>query len=347
MKKILWLVPFFGKDAVGGAERASANLIHLIDFAENHVYYTCSPQERTESYLFEGIPCRIGPEESILSYVRKLRPALIIATHELITAAARTGVPYIVYAHDPRAHCLNANTEVCSFHCDGCEFFRSGEDYQNAYSGALAVACCSNHMISLAKQQYPKANYLVKPWKPIQQTDLSTHSSPGRMVGTTAGVPHKGSRLLLSIAERTPQLTYLLAGPCNLTEFPENIRFLGYLPSNEMRSRFYLKIGTYLSLATRGEAYGMTVVEAQAFGIPSLLPYAGGLRESGGSGARFIAKDDLENPDAWARELLFISQDVAAREELIAYGHWHCKSLLEGPYAPYEDLKKTLANLPG
>lgn len=319
-------MPYFGHDAVGGAERANANLIKILDLAENIVFYTNSVDKTKKEYYFEGIKCIHGSEEEIEHFAKKCNPDLLIATHDLIYTALKTNFPYLIYLHDPRAHCFNANTKVCDFNCKNCSYFMSVENYKIAYKNAVAVAYCSNYLKKVSQEQYPEANYLEIPWIPLQNLNRNSFAAPASIIGTTAGVPHKGNELLLKLARTTEQLKFLLVGPSNIREYPQNIKYLGYIPEQRMFSDFYSKIGTYISLSTYGEAYGMTIVEAHAFGIPTLLPRSDGLSESGGSQANFIEKENFRDLNHWRRRLLELTENISLREYSIDKGYENFKS---------------------
>lgn len=338
-------MPYFGIDAVGGAERANANLIKILDYAENLVFYTCSSNSDWRNYEFEGIQCIHSRAEEISKVASGFEPDLVIATHELIKVAMDLTYPYLIYLHDPRAHCLNANTNHCNYNCNKCTFFSSSEIYRKAYTKAMAVAYCSNYLKNIAENQYPDANYLETPWLPLQNLRMSSFSAPANIIGTTAGVPHKGKDLLIKLANSMKNTRFILVGPTNIEKFPSNIKYLGYVPEENMFRDFYSKIGTYLSLAVHGEAYGMTIVESNAYGIPTLMPRSDGLSESGGCNSNFVEKENIDNVTHWRSRLFALMEDVPLREKSIIYGHANYLSKRQHSKKIYSSLKRLLRML--
>ena len=338
-------MPYFGVDAVGGAERANANLIKILDYAENLVFYPSSPKSVRRKYAFEGIQCIQDRTEEISKVASGFKPDLVIVTHELIKDAMDLAYPYLIYLHDPRAHCLNASTNHCNFNCNNCAFFLTSEIYRFAYKKAMAVAYCSNYLKSIAENQYPEAIYLETPWFPLQNLIMSSFSAPANIIGTTAGVPHKGQNLLIKLAESMKNTRFILVGPTNSEKFPPNIKYLGYIPDKNMFRDFYSKIGTYLGLAAYGEAYGMTIVESHAYGIPTLLPRSDGLSESGGCNSNFVEKENIENVNHWRSRLFELMKDVALRERSIFHGHANYQIKYQYSKKIYASLKQLLRKL--
>ena len=338
-------MPYFGIDAVGGAERANANLIKILDYAENLVFYPISFNSVRRDYEFEGIQCIQDRVEEISKVTSSFEPDLVIVTHELIKVAMDLAYPYLIYLHDPRAHCLNANTNHCNFNCNNCAFFLPSEIYRSAYKKAMAIAYCSNYLKSIAGNQYPEANYLETPWFPLQNLRTGSFTAPANIIGTTAGVPHKGKDLLIKLAKSMKKTRFILVGPTNIEKFPANIKYLGYVPEENMFRDFYSKIGTYLSLAVHGEAYGMTIVESHAYGIPTLLPRSDGLSESGGCSSNFVEKENIENVNHWRSRLFELIEDVPLRERSIVHGHANYQIKRQYSKEIYASLKRLLRKL--
>jgi glycosyltransferase involved in cell wall biosynthesis len=92
-----------------------------------------------------------------------------------------------------------------------------------------------------------------------------------------------------------------------------NVIFAGYVNDEELA---WLYRNCYANLyPSLFEGFGLPVLEGMQFGAPCILSNASSLPEVAGDAARLVAPDDEE---AWARAMLALANDRAARDGLAA-----------------------------
>ena len=92
--------------------------------------------------------------------------------------------------------------------------------------------------------------------------------------------PEKRPEKLVEIAKKLPNIEFHTAGSgpmVHLLDGVSNIRKLGFLPDRELSDE--LRKASLCILTSRGENFGMSAVEAQAHGVPTLSYNVMGLRD--------------------------------------------------------------------
>jgi glycosyltransferase involved in cell wall biosynthesis len=114
----------------------------------------------------------------------------------------------------------------------------------------------------------------------------------------------KGRRMFEELVRRLPDREFFVVGGGRLDIPWERV---AYLPSALNMHEVYAATRILLQPATNPEAFGRTVAEAAAHGIPSVVSNQGGLPEALGPGG--IAVNDFENVNAWAEAIKRIESD--------------------------------------
>lgn len=128
---------------------------------------------------------------------------------------------------------------------------------------------------------------------------------------------YKGGDRVLRVAERMPNLRFLVAGDGRLSEtMPNNLVTLGYVDVAAGLPALYANAVAMLFLS-RYETFGVPAAEAMAAGTPVVVSDAGALPEVVGDAGIVVPGDDV---DAIVSELSRLSRDSSARTELIARG---------------------------
>jgi glycosyltransferase involved in cell wall biosynthesis len=119
-------------------------------------------------------------------------------------------------------------------------------------------------------------------------------------------VAHKRAELLIPLAERFPDLEIDVIGrgpsASVLSDAPPNVRLHGFLPEPAKQA---LVAGSVLHLNTsQGEGWGLCVIEAAAFGVPTVAFDVEGLRDSIRDGTTgWLVHDGESLPDVVERAL--------------------------------------------
>ncbi|WP_225846896.1 glycosyltransferase family 4 protein [Streptomyces sp. HPF1205] len=126
-------------------------------------------------------------------------------------------------------------------------------------------------------------------------------TTPGQMIALNGSTRAKGAHVLSAIAERIPELPFLVvrsaghpAGP-----FPPNVSVIDRLPPRELYARTRL-----LLMPSATESYGRVGVEAMLSGIPVIASPLAGMCEAFGEAAVYVSPEDI---DGWVREIRRLS----------------------------------------
>ena len=308
--KIIWLMPYFGEDAIGGAEISNLNYIFNLD-QHKHIVISNHFAGQPRLSVFKGVEHIRSLDTDIIKHIEKLSPDLIIATHELILYPPLTDFPYIIYIHDSRASCFNLLTEFCALDCTKCNNFHTGDNFINAFNNAKSVICSSLFLIRITNIQL-NINPNPIPIYPFITLSDNFNYHFNNTIGITSVAKHKGKELITKVVTKFKNYNFLIAGSERLEKEYSNVHYTGYLSSDNMYKDFYHKIGLFVNFTIHGEAFGMSIIEAISCNIPVLFPEKDGLPESGGYSAKFIPHDLINEAETWFMYIqeLMSSEDV-------------------------------------
>lgn len=154
----------------------------------------------------------------------------------------------------------------------------------------------------------------------------------------TVGRPrgYKGLQPLIDAFEQTPHLNLVVAGGGKPTRQVRNVQSVGFVTDSQLR---WLYLNATALISVSKEDFGLTPLEANAFGTPALLLRAGGFLDSTVEGVNglFIENDSAEaiaqgiqhfpvtwdkskilhhaakfKPEEFARRMLDLAEDVVA-----------------------------------
>lgn len=128
-------------------------------------------------------------------------------------------------------------------------------------------------------------------------------------VGRARG--YKGTQILAEAFRRLPEHRLLVVGTSTLVDRPANVRTLGFVSDAQLR---WLYANARALISVSREDFGLTPIEANAFGTPVLLLRAGGFLDSTDEGVSglFIDESSIESvvaavstfPKLWDRNAI-------------------------------------------
>jgi len=177
------------------------------------------------------------------------------------------------------------------------------EAYEMAIRAADLVIANSHFVREVLRHFYGIEAEVVHP--PVDLNAYVTDRAPPRRRGVLFVKPQhvKGLPIFLKIAERMPEVPFLVVGRARrrvrrkLCRLP-NVEYLGWLP--DMRVA-YQRARVLLGPSIWPEPFGRIFVEAGANGIPSVGSARGGIPEAMGDGGILI--DDIFDVERWVEAL--------------------------------------------
>ncbi len=226
----------------------------------------------------------------------------------ILVACRREGVPVVMTVH---SHILTCPTWYHLYKGSVCEACVGGHEYRcvlkNCRNNILESAAYALRssvarrfrlfhdnvnvlivMTAFAKRKLLQAGFredqiAVVP-NPASVRDAATNPSAGQYVAFAGRMsPEKGVDILLSAAERMPNVPFKVAGDGPLlsemmARAPANVEFLGRLGPDELRE-FYGKSQLVVVPSVWFEQFPIVVLEAMARGLPVIASRIGGLPE--------------------------------------------------------------------
>lgn len=227
----------------------------------------------------------------------------------ILVACRREGVPVVMTVH---SHILTCPTWYHLYKGSVCEACVGGHEYRcvlkNCRNNILESAAYALRssvarrfrlfhdnvnvlivMTAFAKRKLLQAGFredqiAVVP-NPASVRDAATNPSAGQYVAFAGRMsPEKGVDILLSAAERMPNVPFKVAGDGPLlsemmARAPANVEFLGRLGPDELRE-FYGKSQLVVVPSVWFEQFPIVVLEAMARGLPVIASRIGGFPRS-------------------------------------------------------------------
>jgi glycosyltransferase involved in cell wall biosynthesis len=251
---------------------------------------------------------RENPADLILTQNRLL--------YSTVDVAVERRIPVAVFAHAFSMFCPTQfrsrdALRECDRRCPEClpwrmrlKYGRVQENlasYERGLRRATLLCANSRYMQEVIRRFYGIDSAVVYP-----TADLDRYRADGGSRDSVLFVKPqyvKGLPILLAVAERAPDLHFLVAGDAGrharrrLARLP-NVECLGWV--QDMRP-IYARTRVLVGPSIWPEPFGRVFVEAAASGIPSVASARGGIPEAVGDGGILI--DDIFDADRWVAAL--------------------------------------------
>ncbi|HSW00685.1 MAG TPA: glycosyltransferase family 4 protein [Sedimentisphaerales bacterium] len=230
----------------------------------------------------------------------------------ILPECRRAGVPVVMTVHNYRLVCPNGlhmpkgRYEICEKCCGGKEYWCVLKNCEQSYAKSLGYAlrnyvarrlgffrknvtlfaCLTEFQRRrLIAEGYPADCLRVIPNMCPVRTEVEDDSAGGGDYAAYVGriSPEKGIEVLLSVAERLPDVPFRLAGsydamPELVGKASANVSFLGNLDAKRL-AEFYRQSRVLVLSSRWFEGFPMAIVEAMAYGKAVVAPRIGGIPE--------------------------------------------------------------------
>jgi glycosyltransferase involved in cell wall biosynthesis len=213
------------------------------------------------------------------------------------------------------------------------------------FEHAHKIICCSKYLIDVSSKQIKQKIHEEPVYPNIRISKLTNTLNP-KVIGLSSVARHKGSDILEQLLTLFPDYKFITCGSNKLGKEFNNIEYIGYINYDEIHTKFYSRIGTYLSLAVNGEAFGMTIVEAFSNGIPVLFPYSDGLIESAGFDWFSIPYKNRNCISTWSKYLYDIVENQSIRDSMIKESSLVTQRYEQMKYESVSVLRELISNIP-
>ncbi len=240
----------------------------------------------------EGTVAAFSPDLAILSGR---------ATVDLFRTFERHGIPVVVYQRDLNFELLREARKAASV-------------------APLGVLSCSRFIAEELRARIGvEADYLPN----IFPRERYAVPVPGRLVTFVNPVAEKGLAMVLALAERHRDLSFLFVEGWKLSDRQKAALLrraaaagnIHWQPRVDDMRPVYARTRVLLVPSRWQEAWGRVVSEAQISGIPVIASDHGGLPESVGDGGILLPPDDVE---AWSKKLVEVMTETALWDDLSA-----------------------------
>jgi glycosyltransferase involved in cell wall biosynthesis len=276
----------------GGAERYAWEMARGLAARGARVrYVTARAPGQTRTEVRDGIPVtRLGGRFTV--YPRVL--LYLLARRRVIDAVldCQNGIPFFT----PWAVRRSTRVVLVMHHVHTAQFgvhfppvvarigrFLEGPVARRAYARQRCVAVSPSTVAAMRDRlRWPGSISIIHNGVSVSSSPPVPVSGGPRLTWVGRLVAHKRAELLIPLAERFPGLTIDVIGrgpaAAVLDGAPPNLRLHGFLPEYDKQA---LVAGSVLHLNTsQGEGWGLCVIEAAAFGVPTVAFDVEGLRDS-------------------------------------------------------------------
>jgi len=190
--------------------------------------------------------------------------------------------------------CLETSGRAEPLTCSlGCMRRRTDIEVQREmFRAADLVACNSEYTRRVIERVFGRGDMVVQ--YPLVAEPSGEGVMRRRYITMIRPSPSKGQQVFEHLVRLMPGREFLVVGA---REIDVPWKRVAYLPAAPNMGEVYRATRILLQPAVNAEAFGRTVAEAAAYGIPSAVSNQGGLPEALGRGG--VAVDDFENPEAW------------------------------------------------
>ncbi len=225
----------------------------------------------------------------------------IPGNHSLLPLLRNVNVPIVIQNHAPRGHAGLAINTTLLHHAlmrPFDAFTAPSDSVAKFYSKFVGDTC----------QFYTNPNGVdAQTFSPMDKSeaksDLAALMQDDRIqeqfiVGFLSRVqPEKGAHVFIQLAEMHPDLLFVVGGSYLLRpssqRLPDNLIYVGFLPRKQL-PMLYNTFDAYCFPSMAGEeTFGLTLLEAMACGVPSVVPRFDGLPEVVGEAGVIVDAEEL------------------------------------------------------
>jgi len=179
------------------------------------------------------------------------------------------------------------------------------EAQREMFRTADLVVCNSDYVRRVIERVFGRRDLLVQ--HPLVREPRGAGLRRRRYLTMIRPSPGKGQAVFERLVQLLPDREFLVVGGC---EPDVALGHAAHLPAAPNMGQVYRATRILLQPTVNAEAFGRTVAEAAAHGVPSVVSNQGGLPEALGPGG--IAVDDFENAGAWVTAIEAVERDVDA-----------------------------------
>jgi glycosyltransferase involved in cell wall biosynthesis len=316
-----------GIEIKGGAALCAAGLLRNLRDRFGHFCVILTPHPTPGRDVLDGIEIWAYRDlDELQDFVRLLRPDIVIGSARPAADAVRVGarfdLPVVIHVQEFSLSYPGKATRLSWGFIDADDTIPR-EEALSIVERADRIVVCSEYMGKVVREFHGRDSTVVHNfWRPDELRPVEPDCDPV-FVGAVCGYRHKGSDMLLELADRFSDERFLLVGEPGsdlalylmkeVVKRP-NIAVAGRLTAPEMMARCKV----FLVPSQLPEPFGRIAVEAMVLGVPTLASRVGGLAEIVGDGPQGV--DDYRNADAWAAKLRELLDSSRAREHVARDG---------------------------
>ena len=149
-------------------------------------------------------------------------------------------------------------------------------EWWHAYHAATLVIANSEHLLNKLRGKFEiEKSLVIYPAIDVPLRYLEIRKV--RIAGMVGGRKEKGTELIVSIAEKLPEIEFRIYNEHReFKKVPGNVTFLKYTLTREM----FEEVDCWLVPSQWEEPFGRIAVEALLYGLPTLVSDIGGLKEA-------------------------------------------------------------------